>query len=80
MMTDNDNNIQEQPKHRSMEKMSYAEKGRFFAIRNILNIIFIILAIVGMALFFYTSREIGGIVLIIAVFIKMVESVLRILH
>lgn len=80
MITDNDNNIQEQRKHRSMKKMSYAEKGRFFAIRNVLNTIFILLAIVGMALFFYTSREIGGIVLIVAVFIKLSESVLRIIH
>ncbi len=79
-MADNENEIQEQPRHRSMEKISYAEKGRFFKLRNILNIIFILLCIVGMALFFYKSREVGGTLLIAAVFIKLCECVLRIIH
>lgn len=79
-MADNENEIFEQPKRRSMEKMSYAEKGRFFAVRNILNIIFIILCIVGMALFFYANKEVGGTILIAAVVVKLAECVLRIIH
>ena len=78
-MTENENEIQEQPRHRSTEKISYAEKGRFFIIRQILNIIFMILAIAGMALYFYVGHTIGGIILITAVIVKITECVLRII-
>ncbi len=60
-----------------LERMSYAEKGRFFKIRNILNIIFIVLAIAGMAIYFYTSHSIGGVLLVTAVIVKFIECVLR---
>lgn len=79
-MADNEYEKLEQPKHRSMEKMSYANKGRFFMIRNILNIIFILLCIVGMALFFYANKEVGGTILIAAVVVKLAECVLRIIN
>ncbi len=67
-------------KRRPLEKMSYAEKGRFFFIRNILNIAFILLAIVGMAVYFYTDKYIGGTILIVSIVIKAVECVLRIIR
>ncbi len=76
--TDN-NTIERAPKHRRpLEKISYAERGRFFHLRNVLNIVFILLAIAGMALFAYGSRQIGGALLIVAVVIKLVECVIRI--
>ena len=74
-----DNNIQI-PEHRRTDRISYAEKGRFFKLRNILNIIFMLLAVVGMALYFFTSQTIGGIVLVVAVVVKGAECVLRLLH
>lgn len=78
-ITNNENEIQEQPRHRSIERMSYANKGRFFVIRNILNIAFMILAIIGMAIYFFGSHTIGGIILITAVIIKISECILRII-
>ncbi len=71
---------EERPRRKSMEKMSYAEKGRFFRVRNVLNIVFILLTIVGMAVFFYSSRYTGGVILIVCVGVKLVECVLRIIR
>lgn len=62
------------------EKISYAEKGRFFKIRNIINIVFILLTIAGMATYMLWSTTIGGPMLIVAIALKMVECVLRYLH
>lgn len=62
------------------DKISYAEKGRFFKIRNIINIVFIILAIAGMVIYLTWSQAIGGPVLIVAIALKMIECVLRYLH
>ncbi len=73
-------NSEEKIPRRSMEKMSYAVKGRFFKLRNILNIIFIILAIIGMVIYFYSDQFIGGAILITCVFIKLAECVLRIIR
>ncbi len=67
------------PGERRMERMTYAEKGRFFKIRQVLNTIFILLTIVGIALFFFGQRTVGGGVLIACVFIKLMECVLRII-
>ncbi|MCD7713796.1 MAG: hypothetical protein LUI08_02520 [Prevotella sp.] len=67
-------------KRRRLERMSYAERGRFFRIRNILNLVFIVLAIAGMAVYFYSNRSIGGAMLIVAIVLKLVECVLRIIR
>ena len=77
-MHDNDQ-FQEQRQRHSLDRMSYAEKGRFFKLRNILNIIFIITAIAGMAMFYWKSQQIGGAMLIFAVVVKLAECVLRII-
>jgi hypothetical protein len=55
------------------------EKGRFFGLRQWLNVMFILLSIAGMTLWFYHSREMGGIVLITAVGFKFIELTLRIM-
>ncbi len=70
---------EEQKPRRRMERMSYAAKGRFFKLRNILNTIFILLAIAGMATYFYADQFTGGAMLIACVFIKLTECVLRII-
>ena len=76
---ENEKEFQEQRERHSLEKMSYAEKGRFFKLRNILNTIFILVTIAGMAIFYWKNQELGGILLISAVVIKLAECVLRIL-
>lgn len=77
---DTDNNSTSRVHRRPLEKMSYANKGRFFKIRNILNIVFILLAIIGMVVYLYSNHFIGGTILIASIIIKFSESVLRIMH
>lgn len=72
--------FEEMRERHEREKISYADKGRFFKLRNILNIIFMLLAIIGMVLYFYKSQEVGGVILVAAVFVKLTECVLRIMH
>ncbi len=67
-------------KRRRLERMSYAERGRFFRVRNILNLVFIVLAIAGMAVYFYSNRSIGGAMLIVSIVLKLIECVLRIIR
>jgi hypothetical protein len=78
--SETDNNSESRTHRRPLEKMSYADKGRFFKIRNILNLVFIILVIVGMIVYLYSSHNIGGAILIASIIIKFAESVLRIMH
>lgn len=76
---ENEKEFQERRERHKMERISYSEKGRFFLIRNILNTIFIILTAVGCGLFYWKSHDIGGMLLICAVVIKLAECVLRII-
>jgi uncharacterized membrane protein len=56
------------------------EKKDFFKLRNILNIIFMIGAVVGIIIYFAVGHDIGIIIVLIAMVFKIVESSLRILH
>ncbi len=67
------------PKHR-LRNTEYKNNIRF-KIRNILNIVFIVTAIVGICLYAMSSySSIGSFVLIFAVTIKITEVSLRIFH
>lgn len=50
---------------------------RHFKLRNILNIIFMIGAIVGMAVYFCTSHTTGTIIIMSAMIFKVAECCLR---
>ncbi len=50
---------------------------RYLKLRNILNIIFMVGAIVGLLMYFYGDRFIGTIVIMIAMAIKIAESIIR---
>lgn len=78
-MEENKTEIENKIRHHSTEKISYAEKGRFYKIRQILNILFIVLAIAGMISYYLVGEMVGGILLVTAVFIKISECVLRII-
>lgn len=53
----------------------------FFWIRNILNIIFMVGAVVGVIFYYFTEQETLGIIIILtAMFFKMAECSLRIFH
>ena len=54
------------------------KRDRFFKIRNLLNIIFIVGAVAGMIIYFFTEQEMMGIIIILtAMFFKMAECSLR---
>jgi hypothetical protein len=55
-------------------------KGRFFQIRNILNIIFMVGASAGVILYFYAGHTVGTIVILAAMVFKIIECSLRFFH
>lgn len=55
------------------------EKGKFFWLRNTLNIIFIIGAVVGMFVYFLKSDKAGTIIVMTAMAFKMCECVIRLI-
>ena len=63
--------------HRNPEENN---RDQYFKIRNILNIIFMIGAVVGMGFYFFGNRTIGTIIIIIAIVIKLTESSIRLIH
>ena len=63
--------------HRNPEENNMDQ---YFKIRNILNIIFMIGAVVGMGFYFFGNRTIGTIIIIIAIVIKLTESSIRLIH
>lgn len=53
---------------------------RFFKARNILNIIFMVGAVVGLIVFFTVSHFIGTIIILASMVFKIVECILRFIH
>ncbi len=47
-------------------------------LRNVLNIIFMLLAIAGLVIYYSSDHTVGTIVILVAVVFKIVESALRI--
>ena len=56
----------------------YSEK-RFLKIRQWLNILFMLGAVVGMVMYFYGNRQVAFVVIVTAMVLKFVECVLRLL-
>ena len=55
------------------------KQDKYLMLRQILNIIFMLGAVVGVLLYFYQNKTIGTIVIVVAMFFKMVECVFRLL-
>lgn len=71
------NNFQEDlggTNHRNEDK-----KILIFRLRNILNILFIIGAIIGMAYYFFIEEYIGTIIILVAMGFKITETSIRLL-
>lgn len=60
--------------HRQQEEVS---QDRFLKLRNLLNIIFMIGAAVGVILYFTTNHTIGTIIILIAIVFKIIECCIR---
>lgn len=61
-----------QPRHRRE-----AGGDRYIAIRNILNVIFMIGAVIGVLVYFYGSQDTGTIIILVSMVFKIVECVFR---
>ncbi|UKK47046.1 hypothetical protein L6475_07275 [Prevotella sp. E9-3] len=55
------------------------QSDRFYKLRQILNLVFLIMSVVGIVMWFYGSRDMGIYVLIIGTIFKFAELSLRII-
>ena len=55
-------------------------RDRFFKLRNVLNIIFMLGAVVGVVLFYFSSHAVGTFVLLCSIIFKIAECCLRLLR
>lgn len=73
------NTQDQQPRRRSHRRP--ASEDPFFGLRNVLNIIFMVLAVIGVIVYLVADNTTTGVYIIIgAIVIKMVECCLRMLH
>lgn len=73
------NNETPTPPHRRLLREP-KERDKYFKLRNILNIIFMMGAIVGCLIFYYSDHLTGTIVIMGAMVFKFVECALRIFN
>lgn len=80
-MDTNNNEINENPveepsvriHHRKSEK----ERGKFFLLRQILNVIFMLVAVAGCVVYVKVDNRMGAVIIIIGMAFKMAECALR---
>ena len=72
-MNDREQNQSTTPTHKQ-------PKGHHFAIRQILNIIFMVLALIGVGIYIWGNSTTGIIIVLIAMVVKMAECVLRMIR
>lgn len=86
-MSDSNNEIGVTPKMEDEEKVELnrperhhrkpEERDRFFLVRQVLNILFMIGAVIGCFIYLKVNDTMGAILIIIAMAFKMAECVLR---
>ncbi len=59
--------------------MKEEKRRRLFIVRNILNLLFMIIAVVGLVWYFAADRGTGLIIIICSIPLKMTSTVLRLL-
>ena len=52
-------------------------RGKHFALRNWLNIVFLVGAVAGLLLYYLHSNTVGTVVILAAMVFKMAESIIR---
>lgn len=55
-------------------------RDKYFKLRNVLNIIFMIGAVIGCAVFYYYDHIVGTIIIFVAMAFKFVECALRLFN
>lgn len=64
---------------RRMKRIGEDERGRLYGVRQVLNTLFILCAIVGMIFYFKASKDTGVYILIAACVLKFAEVTLRLM-
>jgi hypothetical protein len=62
-----------------MPRIGEEERGRFYTLRQILNTLFILTALIGMVLYFKSNRDLATYLLIASCIIKFMEVTLRLM-
>lgn len=60
-----------------LERRHRRADDQYFRLRNLLNIIFMLGAIVGVAVYMLSDRTVGTVVILVAMLFKIVECVFR---
>jgi len=55
----------------------HSEEDQYFRLRNLLNIIFMLGALAGVAIYLWADRTIGTVIILVAMLFKIVECVFR---
>jgi len=55
----------------------HSRPDRYLALRNALNVIFMLGALVGVGIYFFSNQQVGTIVILVAMLFKIVECVFR---
>ena len=67
--------------HHHHRRLEYSDRDNLFKVRNILNIVFMLLALIGIILWnFMDDHTIAIIVLLIGVVLKIAEVCIRLFH
>lgn len=72
MFTDRDNSTDSEPRRGREHK-----EDRYIVLRNILNVIFMLGALAGVAVYINWNRDTGAIVILVSMVFKIVECVFR---
>ena len=75
--TDKGHNAEEEIAVARHHRRPQKERGKFFVIRQILNVMFMIGAVIGCVFYVKFDERMGAILIIIAMAFKMAECVLR---
>lgn len=63
--------------HHRRDEESQQDRDSLFIVRNTLNIIFMLGAVIGVALYYSSDKTIGAYVVLAAIVVKMAECCLR---
>lgn len=58
-------------------EMHHSRPDRYLGLRNVLNLIFMLGALVGVGVYFFGNQQVGTIVILVAMLFKIVECVFR---
>lgn len=57
--------------------MHHSRPDRYIALRNVLNLIFMLGALIGVGIYFFGNQQVGTIAILVAMLFKIVECVFR---